>query len=140
MGKRLMETNPYLDIKVIETGKLVPFDTQEDPNTPVEYLNRELNNLMKQTVEEDLKAKDEFQRVTNEKLKHAIEDAKNGKTRDPELSLGSIRTMKSKMKKMESDLEYLKNSIKEETEYYDKTFTDLEKDEATKKLDALKLE
>lgn len=129
-AKKLQEMDPAFGVFVGEVGKWLPYDP--DPESKYvkssEYANDELNDIMKNYLINQEKAKVYHEKRKNEMTRKSLEENlqniteqyKNtkGKLKNPgkmkDIFEKRVETMGSKMKEMEERIKYLK---KEEEKY-----------------------
>ena len=75
-AKMLREVDPYHNVYVGPVGMWMPWEPEAYKTGRVEYLEDELNQLMKEKNKNDQFAKDEFERRVKETKKRAIEENK----------------------------------------------------------------
>jgi len=138
----LQKSDPYHNIYIGEVGKWCPFEDNPEKAKDTEYMNKDLNKLMKTYWSQQEEAKEFHELRKQEMVKKAIDEAEKKKNQedDNQSNLDATsKTKKSKTKKSKTDkLNELQNDLEE-----DKTKVETEKrevDENIKKLRALEEE
>jgi len=116
--KKLREMDPHHDIYVGPVGMWIPWDPDAYKTGRMEYMEEQLNALHKSKLENEEKAKQEFDRRVKESKKKAIEDniklaAKSGnvltQTMDDEGNLIGVKETVNFEEREVADEESIKN-------------------------------
>jgi hypothetical protein len=118
----LQKHNKYHNIYIGEVGKWCPFEDNPDKAKDCEYMNKDLNKLMKTYLEQQEKAKEYHETRKQDMVKKAVESSDNqkklNKINENKEENESGNKKKNKLdkiqKKLETekkDLEYDKNEV-----------------------------
>jgi hypothetical protein len=118
----LQKHNKYHNIYIGEVGKWCPFEDNPDKAKDCEYMNKDLNKLMKTYLEQQEKAKEYHETRKQDMVQKAIESSENqkklNKINEENEEKESKNKKKNKLdkiqKKLETekkDLEYDKNEV-----------------------------
>lgn len=109
----LQKCDPYHNIYIGEVGKWCPFEDNPDKAKDSEYMNKDLNKLMKSYWQQQNEAKEFHELRKQDMIKKALEEAnkkKEDNENNPEVK------KKTKKNKDENKLDEMKNEIKIQTE------------------------
>jgi hypothetical protein len=122
--KYLQEIDPYHNIYIAEVGKWCPFEDDPEKAKNSQYLDKELNKLMKDYKEQQTEAKQHLEarvRVEKEKALETIEIAKKKKIINKTETVPSVSVVeKEHIEKEEEKLDEMKNGLKNNKENLDK--------------------
>lgn len=138
--KKLMNINKEFDIFIVEVGKFFPLAINPLEVETVEYQNQQLNDLMKNYLENRELAKDEFYTRKTELMNEAIKEGQKNREKTsldreehPVAVLKRIRDLEDKIKSLKEQVVDTEDSLKASEEKY-ATFTDEQKEHAEKHL------
>lgn len=139
MSQKLTKIDPDYDIYTVEVGKFFPLDVDPLKLSNVEYQNSQLNNLIKNYLENRENANIEYEKRKNEMLKKAIAEGKSKKesSEHPIAILNRIEELNVKIAQAKEHLENLTTALTYNTTEYDK-FTNEEKEKAEEEFKKLK--
>jgi len=139
MSQKLTKIDPDYDIYTVEVGKFFPLDVDPLKLSNVEYQNSQLNNLIKNYLENRENANIEYERRKNDMLKKAIAEgkSKNESSEHPIAILNRIEELNVKIAQAKEHLENLTTALTYNTTEYDK-FTNEEKEKAEEEFKKLK--
>ncbi len=140
MVKRLMNINKEFDIFIVEVGKFFPLAVNPLEVENVEYQNQQLNDLMKNYLENREQAKDEFYTRKTEMMNQAIKEGQKNREKNsldreehPVAVLKRIRDLEDRIKSLEEQITDAKDSLQTTQEKY-ATFTTEQKEQAEQHL------
>jgi hypothetical protein len=118
----LQKHNKYHNIYIGEVGKWCPFEDNPDKAKDCEYMNKDLNKLMKTYLEQQEKAKEYHETRKQDMVKKAVESSENQKKlnkineENEEKESGNKKKNKldkiqKKLETEKKDLEYDKNEV-----------------------------
>lgn len=138
--KKLMNINKEFDIFIVEVGKFFPLAINPLEVETVEYQNQQLNDLMKNYLENRELAKDEFYTRKTELMNEAIKEGQKNREKTtldreehPVAVLKRIRDLEDKIKTLKEQLVDTEDSLKASEEKYS-SFTEEQKEDAEKHL------
>jgi hypothetical protein len=139
MSQKLTKIDPDFDIYTVEVGKFFPLDVDPLQLSNVEYQNSQLNNLVKNYLENRENANIEYEKRKNEMLKKAIAE---GKSKDvvkehPVAILNRMEELNENIKQTKAKLENLTSALEYNKSEYDK-YTTKEKEDAEVEFKKLK--
>jgi hypothetical protein len=139
MSQKLTKIDPDYDIYTVEVGKFFPLDVDPLKLSDVEYQNSQLNNLIKNYLENRENANVEYEKRKNEMLKKAIAEGKSKQesSEHPIAILNRIEELNGKIAQAKEHLENLTQALTYNTTEYDK-FTQEEKENAEREFKSLK--
>lgn len=142
MAQKLTKIDPDFDIYTVEVGKFFPLDVNPMELSNVEYQNTQLNELVKNYLENRENANVEYEKRKNEMIKKAIAEGKSKKDQataeHPIAILNRIEEITEKMKQAKQHLEDLSSALTYNKGEYDK-FTVNEKESAEAEFSKLKI-
>lgn len=138
--KKLMNINKDFDIFIVEVGKFFPLAINPLEVETVEYQNQQLNELMKNYLENKELAKDEFYTRKTELMNEAIKEGQRNREKTtldreehPIAVLKRVRDLEEKISALKEQLSETQESLKASEEKFS-TFTEEQKQEAEKHL------
>jgi hypothetical protein len=140
MSQKLTKIDPDFDIYTVEIGKFFPLDVDPMNVSTVEYQNTQLNELVKNYLENRENANVEYERRKNDMIKQAIVEGKskqNSDTEHPIAILNRIEELNEKMKNVKQQLEDLSSALTYNKGEYDKFTVDV-KEKAEEEFNQLK--
>lgn len=140
MSQRLTKIDPDFDIYTIEIGKFFPLDVDPMNVASVEYQNSQLNELVKNYLENRENATIEYEKRKNDMIKKAISEGKsknNTETEHPVSILNRIDELNEKVKAAKQQLEDLSTALSYNKGEYDKFTVDI-KEKAEEEFNKLK--
>ena len=140
MSQKLTKIDPDFDIYTIEIGKFFPLDVDPMNVTSVEYQNSQLNQLVKNYLENRENANIEYEKRKNDMIKQAIAEGKSKKNADTEhpiAILNRIEELNEKMKSIKQQLEDVSSALTYNKGEYDKFTVDI-KEKAEEEFNKLK--
>ncbi len=145
MVKKLMNINKEFDIFIVEVGKFFPIAVNPLEVESVEYQNEQLNELMKNYLENRELAKDEFYTRKSELMNEAIKEGQKNRERTtlereehPVAVLKRIRDFTDKIETLREQIKDTEESLEETKQKYDNFTEEQKKDAEQKLLDAIK--
>ena len=142
MSQKLTKIDPDFDIYTVEIGKFFPLDVDPMNVSTVEYQNNQLNELVKNYLENRENANIEYERRKNDMIKQAIVEGKskqNSDTEHPIAILNRIEELNEKMKAIKQQLEDVSSALTYNKGEYDKFTVDI-KEKAEEEFNQLKIE
>lgn len=142
MSQKLTKIDPDFDIYTVEIGKFFPLDVDPMNVSTVEYQNNQLNELVKNYLENRENANIEYERRKNDMIKQAITEGKskqNSDTEHPVAILNRIEELNEKMKAIKQQLEDVSSALTYNKGEYDKFTVDI-KEKAEEEFNQLKIE
>ena len=142
MSQKLTKIDPDFDIYTVEIGKFFPLDVDPMNVSTVEYQNNQLNELVKNYLENRENANIEYERRKNDMIKQAITEGKskqNSDTEHPVAILNRIEELNEKMKAAKQQLEDVSSALTYNKGEYDKFTVDI-KEKAEEEFNQLKIE
>jgi len=142
MSQKLTKIDPDFDIYTVEIGKFFPLDVDPMNVSSVEYQNNQLNELVKNYLENRENANIEYERRKNDMIKQAIAEGKskqNSDTEHPVAILNRIEELNEKMKNVKQQLEDLSTALTYNKGEYDKFTVDI-KEKAEAEFNQLKMD
>lgn len=138
--KKLMNINKEFDIFIVEVGKFFPLNVNPLEVESVEYQSQQLNDLMKNYLENRELAKDEFYTRKADLMNEAIKEGQKNREKTtldreehPVAVLKRIRDLEDKIKSLKEQLLDTEDSLKASEEKY-ASFTDEQKEHAEQHL------
>jgi len=118
----LQKHNKYHNIYIGEVGKWCPFEDNPDKAKDCEYMNKDLNKLMKTYLDQQEKAKEYHETRKQDMVKKAVESSENQKklnkiNEDKEENesgnkkKNKLNKIQKKLETEKKDLEYDKNEV-----------------------------
>ena len=142
MSQKLTKIDPDFDIYTVEIGKFFPLDVDPMNVSTVEYQNNQLNELVKNYLENRENANIEYERRKNDMIKQAIVEGKskqNSDTEHPIAILNRIEELNEKMKTVKQQLEDVSSALTYNKGEYDKFTVDI-KEKAEEEFNQLKMD
>lgn len=138
MSKKLLNFDNNFDIYNVEVGKFFPLTVEPYDVSNIEYQNDQLNELVKNYLENREKADDHWNVRKQDMMKEAIKEGRNqkelqNKIEHPISVLQRINKQKEKITEIEEQLESAKYELKLSEEKYE-TYSEEEKEFAKKEL------
>jgi len=140
LTKRIMKLDKDYDIYTVDVGKFFPLAVEPYDVSNVEYENQQLNDLIKNYLENKEKANEHWHHRKQEMMKEAIREGKADGQRElaskkehPIAVLQRIQTFENKLKEDAERLESLKEDLKLAREKFD-AYTPEERDLADAEL------
>jgi hypothetical protein len=138
--KKLMNINKEFDIFIVEVGKFFPLNVNPLEVESVEYQSQQLNDLMKNYLENRELAKDEFYTRKADLMNEAIKEGQKNREKTtldreehPVAVLKRIRDLEDKIKSLKEQILDTEDSLKASEEKY-ASFTDEQKEHAEQHL------
>lgn len=142
-AKRLQEVDPAFNVFVGEVGKWLPFDPDPDSKEvkSSEYANEELNDIMKNYVVNQEKAKVYHEKRKNEMARKNMEEnlrktknQYNDSKRKMDKTNGDMKkVLEKRLKKMEERMKEMDDKVKHLKEQEDKCLDEMKSIDKTKK-------
>ena len=111
----LQKHNKYHNIYIGEVGKWCPFEDNPDKAKDCEYMNKDLNKLMKTYLEQQEKAKEYHETRKQDMVKKAVESSENqkklNKINEDKEENESGNKKKNKLNKIQKKLETEKKDL-----------------------------
>ena len=142
MSQKLTKIDPDFDIYTVEVGKFFPLDVDPMNVSSVEYQNTQLNELVKNYLENRENATIEYERRKNDMIKQAISEGRskqNQETEHPVAILNRIEELNEKIKTAKQSLEDLTSALNYNKGEYDKFTVDI-KEKAEAEFNQLKID
>lgn len=140
LTKRIMKLDKDYDIYTVDVGKFFPLAVEPYDVSNVEYENQQLNDLIKNYLENKEKANEHWHHRKQEMMKEAIREGKAegqkelaNKKEHPISVLQRIQNFENKLKEESERLESLKEDLKLAREKFD-TYTPEERELADAEL------
>jgi chaperonin cofactor prefoldin len=131
MSQKLTKVDPDFDIYTVEVGKFFPLDVDPMAIKDVEYQNSQLNNLVKNYLENRENANVEYEKRKNDMLKKAIAEGKNNTVSEnehPVAVLNRIDELTEKLSKVKTQLEDLTKALDHNKTEYTKFTADVQRE------------
>jgi F0F1-type ATP synthase membrane subunit b/b' len=129
MSQKLTKIDPDFDIYTVEVGKFFPLDVNPMELQNVEYQNTQLNELVKNYLENRENANVEYEKRKNDMIKKAIAEGKSKKDQEneehPIAILNRIEEITEKMNQAKQHLEDLSSALSYNKGEYDKFTLDM---------------
>lgn len=140
MTKRLMRIDNNYDIYTVEVGKFFPLAVEPHELQNVEYENKQLNDLIKNYLENREFANEQWHARKAEMIKQAIKEGKSQeelskKPEHPVAVLQRLRQTQDNIKETRASLQELEESLKRDQEKFSK-YTEDEKKMAISELES----
>ena len=118
----LQKHNKYHNIYIGEVGKWCPFEDNPDKAKDCEYMNKDLNKLMKTYLDQQEKAKEYHETRKQDMVKKAVESSENQKklnkindekeeNENGNKKKNNLDKIQKKLETEKKDLEYDKNEV-----------------------------
>jgi DNA repair exonuclease SbcCD ATPase subunit len=140
LTKRIMKLDKDYDIYTVDIGKFFPLAVEPYDVANVEYENQQLNDLIKNYLENKEKANEHWHHRKQEMIKEAIREGKvdgqkelADKKEHPISVLQRIKNFEDKIKEESERLESMKEDLKLSKEKYE-SYTEEERELANKEL------
>lgn len=140
LTKRIMKLDKDYDIYTVDVGKFFPLAVEPYDVANVEYENQQLNDLIKNYLENKEKANEHWHQRKQEMMKAAINEGKTegqkelaNKKEHPIAVLQRIKSFEDKIKEETERLQSLKEDLKLSQEKYN-SYTQEERELADKEL------
>lgn len=140
LSKRIMRIDKDYDIYTVDVGKFFPLNVEPYDVGNVEYENQQLNDLIKNYLENKEKANEHWHKRKQEMMKEAIREGQvdgqrelANKKEHPIAVLQRIKNFEDKIKEESEKLESLREDLKLSKEKYD-SYTQEERDMANNEL------
>ena len=140
LSKRIMRIDKDYDIYTVDVGKFFPLNVEPYDVGNVEYENQQLNDLIKNYLENKEKANEHWHKRKQDMMKEAIREGQADGQRElankkehPIAVLQRIKNFEDKIKEDSEKLESLKEDLKLSKEKYD-SYTQEERDMANNEL------
>jgi DNA repair exonuclease SbcCD ATPase subunit len=140
LSKRIMRMDKDYDIYTVDVGKFFPLNVEPYDVSNVEYENEQLNNLIKNYLENREKANEHWHNRKQEMMKEAIREGQvdgqrelANKKEHPIAVLQRIKNFEDKIKQENEQLESLKEDLRLSKEKYE-SYTQEERDMANNEL------
>ena len=130
MSQKLTKVDPDFDIYTVEIGKFFPLDVDPLQVNDIEYQNKQLNELIKNYLENRENANTEYERRKNEMVKNAISDNKlkeNQETAHPIAILNRIEELKERVAYAKVQFEEMTKALSDNKTEYSKFTLDVQK-------------
>ena len=128
-NQKLTKIDPDFDIYTVEVGKFFPLDVNPMELQNVEYQNTQLNELVKNYLENRENANVEYEKRKNDMIKKAIAEGKSKKDQEneehPIAILNRIEEITEKMNQAKQHLEDLSSALSYNKGEYDKFTLDM---------------
>ena len=140
LSKRIMRMDKDYDIYTVDVGKFFPLNVEPYDVSNVEYENQQLNDLIKNYLENREKANEHWHNRKQEMMKEAIREGQAdgqkelaNKKEHPIAVLQRIKNFEDKIKQENEQLESLKEDLRLSKEKYE-SYTQEERDMANNEL------
>lgn len=140
LSKRIMRMDKDYDIYTVDVGKFFPLNVEPYDVSNVEYENQQLNDLIKNYLENREKANEHWHNRKQEMMKEAIREGQADGQRElankkehPIAVLQRIKNFEDKIKQESEQLESLKEDLRLSKEKYE-SYTQEERDMADNEL------
>lgn len=139
MAQKLTKIDSDYDIYTVEVGKFFPLDVDPMQINDIEYQNQQLNELIKNYLENRETANVEYERRKNEMVKKAIAEGKeqNESVENPVALLNRIEELNERVANAKNQLEELTKALTHNKTEYSK-YTLKEQEEAENEFNELK--
>jgi hypothetical protein len=137
LSQRLLRMDNNYDIYTVEVGKFFPLEVEPHEIGNVEYQNSQLNDMVKQYLENKEMANEMWHQRKNEMIQDAIKEGKSqdNKPEHPISVLQRIRSFEDQIKEMTDNLESLQADLElSKTKFTN--YSDEEKSLANKELNS----
>ncbi|NBU34293.1 hypothetical protein EB118_07020 [bacterium] len=139
LSARIMKYDTDYDIYTVDVGKFFPLDVDPYQVSDIEYQNTQLNELIKNYLENRQSANDLWVKRKNEMMQEAIREGKNqaemaARPEHPVSVLGRIRNYKDRQKELREQLDNLQKDVSLAEEKF-QSYTEEEREIAIRELD-----
>jgi hypothetical protein len=141
MTKKLLRADPDYDIYTVEVGKFFPLQVEPNEIQEVEYQNEQLNQLVKNYVENKESANEHWNERREKLVKQAVADGKNqeeinAKPEHPVSLLQRMQNYEKTIKDQEDDLKTLQQDLLLSRTKFETMYSDEERETAVKELES----
>lgn len=138
LAQKIMRIDNNYDVYTVEVGKFFPIVVEPSSIDSVEYQNEQLNELVKNYIENKEKANEHWNKRKNEMITEAVKEGKNqealaNKPEHPIAVLQRIKNLEESISSVDAELSSLKQDLENSKTKFS-LYTDEERDLANREL------